>query len=145
MDNKIEGIIISPLKIISNPLGDIYHALKRSDVGFNGFGESYFSTVHKGTIKGWKKHTEMTMNLIVPVGKIRFVIFDDRPQSKTIGKYEEIILSINNYQRLTIPPGLWMAFQGYGEGLNLLQNIANIEHHPEEAINCDLIKILFSW
>ena len=29
--------------------------------------------VKSGSIKGWKKHLEMTMNLIVPLGMVRFV------------------------------------------------------------------------
>ena len=145
MGNKIEGVIITPLKIISHPLGDIYHALKCSDEGFNGFGESYFSTVHKGDIKGWKKHLEMTLNLIVPVGKVKFVIYDERKTGKSKEVFEEVELSLDNYMRLTIPPGLWVAFQGMNEGLNLLQNIANIEHRPEEALRCELNQIPYSW
>ena len=43
----IEGIIITPLKKIYHTQGDIYHAMKKSDPGFDGFGEAYFSTSNK--------------------------------------------------------------------------------------------------
>lgn len=141
----IEGVILTPLKQIFHPKGNILHAMKKSDPGFSGFGEAYFSTVIFGETKGWKKHLCMTMNLVVPVGEIRFVIFDDRPGSDTNGIFQEVSLSEDNYLRLTVPPGIWMGFQGGGQGLNLLLNLADMEHDPAECENIDLGKIPYGW
>ena len=141
----MDGVVLTPLKQINNPKGDIYHALKQSEKSFNGFGEAYFSSVIYKCVKGWKKHTKMILNLIVPVGEVRFVLFDDRTESATYGEFFEITLSQNNYCRLTVPKNVWMAFQGKGTGLNLLLNIASIEHSPEEAINTSLENINFNW
>jgi dTDP-4-dehydrorhamnose 3,5-epimerase len=140
---KINGVIITPLKRIKNPKGDIYHAMKASADGYAGFGEAYFSTVYKDDIKGWKKHTRMSINLVVPIGAMRFVIYDDREGSTTKGQYFDVTLSADNYARLTVTPGLWMAFQGVGEGVNMLLNMASIEHNSDEAINCDLSEFKF--
>lgn len=129
----IDGVLLTPLKQIFNPKGDVWHAMKSNDTGFDGFGEAYFSTIYYGDIKPWKKHIRMTLNFIVPVGKIRIVIFDDRSESKTWGHFFDVTLSQDNYQRLTIPAGLWVAFSGIGENLNLLLNIANLEHDPTEV------------
>ena len=52
MDKIIEGVILTPLKQIVNPKGDLYHAMKQSDNGYKSFGEAYFSTVIKDEIKG---------------------------------------------------------------------------------------------
>ena len=73
----IKDLIITPLQIIDTPGGCVMHAMKKKDNGFNGFGEVYFSNIIKGEIKGWKQHTKMTLNLVVPIGEIRFVLFDD--------------------------------------------------------------------
>ncbi len=142
---SIEGLIVSPLKQIENPRGDILHAMKIGVAGFSGFGEAYFSSVNKGEIKGWKKHQEMTLNLIVPTGEIRFVIYDDREHSLTNDQVFHINLSRDNYCRLTVPPGLWLGFQGVSADTNLLLNIANIEHNPDESINLPLEQIKFEW
>ena len=141
----ISGVSLTPLKIISNPKGDVLHGLKKTDNGFKEFGEAYFSTIHKNIIKGWKSHLKMTLNLIVPVGEIKFVLYDQRVGSETFGKFNEIKLGLNNYQRLTVPPGVWMGFQGIGDHLNLLLNIANIIHEPEEAVGCELSDINYLW
>lgn len=136
MDKIIAGVRLTNLKIIRGENGDVMHALKASDESFDRFGEAYFSTVKCGSIKGWKRHKEMTLNLVVPVGAIRFVIYDDRNASETRGEYNEFLLGADaEYARLTVAPGLWMAFQGVGAHLNLLLNLANIEHAPDEAEN----------
>lgn len=135
----MDGIILTPLKKINNPKGNILHALKKSDFGYNGFGEAYFSIVKKGYIKGWKKHTKMILNLIVVVGEIKFVAFDEIKN-----EFFSIKLSQNNFKRLTVKPGLWLSFQGLAES-NLLLNIGNIEHDPNETIKMSLEELKYEW
>ena len=111
--------------------------MKKSDIGFDGFGEAYFSVINKNSIKGWKKHTRMTLNLIVCYGEVKFVIYNDIKK-----EFYDISLSHKNYQRLTVEPGLWMAFEGMDEN-NMLLNIANIEHDPNEAITRGIYDISY--
>jgi dTDP-4-dehydrorhamnose 3,5-epimerase len=135
----MDGVTLTPLKQIYNPKGDIFHAMKKSDDGFEGFGEAYFSTVRKDDIKGWKKHTKMTLNLIVPVGTIEFVVYDENAK-----EFFSAVLSQKNYQRLTVKAGLWMAFRGIEEN-SMLLNIASIEHDPKELENIELNEIKYEW
>ncbi len=141
----IEGVIVTDLNIISLDEGDVLHCMKKSDSGFEKYGEAYFSEVKPGAIKAWKRHNKMTLNLVVPVGEIKFVIYDDRLNSKTNGDFFEIILSRENYKRLTVQPGLWMAFQGIGNDLSMLLNIANIEHDFSEADRKNINEIKYGW
>ncbi len=142
----MEGVSLHPLKHITIPKGDIYHALKSTDEGYVGFGEAYFSQIKEGEIKGWKRHNQMVLNLVVIVGTIKFVIYDDRKNSATNGQFREFILSPeNNYQRLTIFPGLWMAFQGVGEGTSMLMNIIPGLHNPAEADGKGLFEIAYNF
>ncbi len=143
--NIIDGVTITPLKIIKHPKGDVFHGMKKSDMGYSGFGEAYFSTISPDAIKPWKKHLEMTLNLIVPFGTIKFVVFDDRPQSPTHGQYNEFVISRKNYMRLTIPPNLWVAFMGLGNDVNMVLNIADLEHDPGEVIRSDFDQMPYEW
>lgn len=145
MEPLIHGVKITPQKRIAHPQGDILHVLKRSGSGYVGFGEAYFSTVHEGVIKGWKRHRRVTLNLLVPVGVIHFVMYDDRPQSSTAGCFSQATIGIDNYVRLTVPPRIWLAFQGRGADSSLLLNIIDEEHDPGEAENRDLRDIPFDW
>lgn len=144
MDKMIDGVSLHPLKHIQVPKGDIYHALKSTDDDFCGFGEAYFSEIEAGMTKGWKRHNRMTLNLVVVSGKIRFVIYDDRTQSPTYGEFQEITLSPDqNYQRLTIAPGLWMAFHGEADNTSMLMDIIPEPHDPTEADKKDLSELDF--
>jgi dTDP-4-dehydrorhamnose 3,5-epimerase len=127
------GAMITPLRRITNPKGDIYHGLKACEGSFKGFGEAYFSSVKSGETKGWKLHRLMTLNLIVPVGSIKFHLCSVNGEIS-----ESINLSEQRYARLTVPPGVWMAFSGIDNGLNLLLNIASIQHDPDEAVTAPL-------
>jgi dTDP-4-dehydrorhamnose 3,5-epimerase len=129
---------LTDLSIIPGGLGEVRHILKMSDIDFSNFGEAYFSSVSQFAVKGWKRHNQMISNLVVPVGKVQFVVYDNRPGSPIFQKPVEFFLSGENYKRLTIPPGIWFAFKGINEGLNLILNISSIEHDPLE---CDHLPI----
>ena len=139
----IDGVILTPLDIIQAPGGNVMHAMKKSSPGYSSFGEAYFSQVNNGVVKGWKRHKKMWLNIVVPVGKIRFVLFDDRDASYL--KFQEIILSKENYCRLTVPPMVWMGFQGLDLDVSLLLNIADIEHSPQESDRKTIDSIKFEW
>ena len=135
----MDGIKLTKLKKIYNPKGEILKAITKSDSSFSGFGEAYFSIIKQGDIKGWKKHTKMISNLIVVSGEIEFVFYHE-----TTKEFFNIKISQNNYKRLTIKPGLMMAFRGIQKN-NILFNLSNIEHDPNETINLDLNKIDYRW
>jgi dTDP-4-dehydrorhamnose 3,5-epimerase len=121
---------VTSLKRIPADGGDVMHALKNSDNGFIGFGEVYFSWVKKGAVKAWKCHQSMTLNLVVPLGEIRFV-FHLAEQNNDF-RIEN--LGNNCYSRLTVPPGIWFGFQGISSGSSLLMNVSDMEHNPNEVL-----------
>lgn len=138
--SELESILITPLKIIPVAGGDVMHAMKDTDTGFNGYGEVYFSSVDFRAIKAWKMHLKMTMNIVVPTGLVNFVFFSEDLQSlrlERIGK--------GRYQRITIPPRVWFGFQGASQDQNLILNIANIQHDPLEVLRKDVGDIKFNW
>jgi dTDP-4-dehydrorhamnose 3,5-epimerase len=141
----IEGVLQTPLRRIEHPKGAVLHALKRSAPGYVGFGEAYFSNVLAGEVKGWKRHRRVTLNFVVPIGQIRFTLHDRRPGSATEVNCDALTLGSDHYARLTIPPGIWVAFGGLHPGSSLLLNIADEEHDPQEAENADLGAFEFRW
>jgi len=135
----IAGARLSPLKIIPGDAGGVLHGLKKSWDGFVDFGEAYFSEVHQGAIKSWRRHTRATLNLVVPVGAVRFVLHDGAAFGEhTIGRAAD-------YARLTVPPGLWFALQGVGPGTSLILSLSSLEHDPSEAETRALDGIAYNW
>jgi dTDP-4-dehydrorhamnose 3,5-epimerase len=139
----LTAIEMTPLKRINTSGGDVLHALKREDVGYAGFGEAYLSWISGGMIKGWKRHTKMTMNIVVPVGQVRFVFRIAGANGLDEYRVEEI--GVDNYARITVPPGVWFAFQGLDSPASLVMNIANIPHDPNEVERMGLDEINYAW
>jgi dTDP-4-dehydrorhamnose 3,5-epimerase len=141
----IADVRLTPLKRIPSASGEVLHAMKVDDPGFARFGEAYFSTIEPGAVKAWKRHHKMILNLVVPIGSIRFVIHDDREGSSTYGVFDEVVLSKDYYYRLTIPPMLWMGFQCVGKVAGILLNVANIPHDPNEVDRKEIDEFDFDW
>jgi dTDP-4-dehydrorhamnose 3,5-epimerase len=136
----LDDVVVTPLARIETAGGDVLHAMKQSDTGFTGFGEAYFSWVTEGSVKAWKRHARMTLNLIVPLGEVRFVFHLDGGNEFRV---EEI--GIDRYARITVPPGIWFGFQGLVAPQSLLLNIASIPHDPKEVERRALTDISYGW
>lgn len=133
----IDGVVVTPLRQIPDERGVIMHMMKNSDDVFQSFGEIYFSGVNPGAIKAWHIHREMTLNYAVPVGQIKFVLYDDRPNSNTRGQVDELFIGIANYCLVTVPPMVWNGFKGLGSSMSLVANCASHPHDPSEISRKD--------
>lgn len=137
---NLEDISITPLKTISTDGGNVRHIIKTTDKNFKGFGEAYFSNINSGSIKAWKRHNKMSMNLIVPLGSVKFVFYDDKQSlflEKEIGE--------KNYSLITVPPGIWFGFMGTGSSDSIVLNIADIIHDPKEVSRVNHSEIKYNW
>jgi len=138
---SLADILVTPLRRIPTVGGDVMHALRNSDSGFNGFGEVYFSWVEHGAIKAWKCHKHMTLNLVVPLGEVSFVFHltnqKNNFRTENIGE--------DRYVRLSVPPGIWFGFQGRAFGRNLLMNLADMTHEPEEVLRKPVSYFDYNW
>ena len=137
---SLDDILVTPLSRIATIGGDVLHAMKHNDVGYAGFGETYFSWVTAGAVKAWKRHTRMTMNVVVPVGKVRFVF---RLEGADEFRIEDI--GVDRYVRVTVPPGIWFGFKGLAAPQSLVLNIANFPHDPHEVERVGLSDIKYLW
>ena len=128
MNLKMKQVIIKPLKKIYIEEGEVLHALKSSEEEFHGFKEAYFSTIKKNKIKAWKRHLMMTMNLIIPVGKVQFNFYDNNKKL-----LKNTIVGEDNYCRITVPPMIWFGFKGLSSQTSYILNISNESHDPLEV------------
>ena len=109
--------------------GNIKPGLKSSENSFEGFGELYFTEIHKNKVKGWKRHTKMQLNLLPIVGDI--VLYIKRELHHTP---EEVSFGSDDYKLVCIEPNVWFAFKGIAD-VNIMVNLASIEHDPSEVEN----------
>ena len=143
----IEGVKITELKQILDERGKVMHMLRSDSAVFKSFGEIYFSCIYPGAIKGWHLHKKMILNYAVPHGNIKFVLYDDRPDSPTKGELQEIFMGEGHYCLVTVPFGVWNGFKGIGSNVAVVANCASISHDPEEIVRKDPFdkSIPYNW
>jgi dTDP-4-dehydrorhamnose 3,5-epimerase len=75
---------------------------------------SYCYTVRPGIIKGWGVHRKHEDRYFLLFGELELVLYDERPDSSTLGLVSKIYL--NHYQRriINIPAGVWHANRNVG-------------------------------
>ena len=129
----IHDVLVEPLRQISDERGMVLHMLRCDSNIFEKFGEIYFSVVYPKAIKAWKLHKEMTLNLAVPMGNIKLVMYDDRRGSPSYGKIQELTIGESNYCLVKIPPMIWHGFQGLMHPKSIAANCATLPHDPDEV------------
>ncbi len=131
---SIDGVLVTALRQIVDERGAVLHHMRRDAPEFTIFGECYFSEIVPGAVKAWKRHREQTQHLAVPIGRVRFVVYDDRESSPTHDKIQIVELGRpNDYNRLRIPRGLWYGFTCLSDQPALVANCVDRPHNPADA------------
>jgi dTDP-4-dehydrorhamnose 3,5-epimerase len=141
MESNLENIIITRLSTFDVDGGRVMHGIKKNDVGYVDLGEVYFSYINHKSVKAWKKHNLMTLNLVVPLGEVRFVFCDPLNE----GHYRVEDVGEGNYVRLTVPPGIWFGFQGIALQPSLVTNIADLQHDAAEVERQAVSSFDYQW
>ena len=131
---SIDGVLVTALRQIVDERGAVLHHMRSDAPEFTIFGECYFSEMVPGAVKAWKRHREQTQHLAVPIGRVRFVVYDDRESSPTLGEIQVVELGRpDDYNRLCIPRGLWYGFTCLSDTPALIANCADLPHDPDDA------------
>ena len=109
----------------------------------------YSAMIRPNKIKGWVVHRLQDDRLFVISGTIRFVLYDDRPESPTYKMVSEIFISQDNRSIVVVPQGVFHALQNVGSTDAVFINMptrpydhANPDKH-RLPINNDLIPYRF--
>ena len=113
----IAGVEIVPLRRIPDERGTIYHMLRSTDPHFIAFGEIYFTSIYRGVVKGWHRHRDMTLNYACISGRIKLVLYDDRPDSPTNGSAGGAVPRPGRLLARLDPTGCLERLQGDGRGI----------------------------
>ncbi len=133
----IHDVVVHPLTQIADERGKVMHMLRSDSPLFRQFGEVYFSLVTPGAVKAWKRHRKIVQNLTVPVGAVRFALYDDRAGSPSFGDVQVLEVGEELYRLVQIPPGIWYGFQGLGARPSLIANCTDLPYDPDEVERVD--------
>ena len=128
------------IKIIKNTKGDIFKTFNKKNIIFKNLQEVYFSSVKFNSIKAWKFHKKMQLFLTVPVGKVKFVFFD-----QLTTKFYSITIGEKKQKILIIKPKIWFGFKGLGKRKNLIVSCSTLKHNKSEILRKKIKEIKYKW
>jgi dTDP-4-dehydrorhamnose 3,5-epimerase len=85
----------------------------------------YIVSFLPGIVKGWAVHYEQEDLYFFNNGRLLTVLYDDRKESPTYGKINELYFSEYNRGLLNIPPGIYHATKNVGTVEATLINLPN--------------------
>jgi dTDP-4-dehydrorhamnose 3,5-epimerase len=134
---------VTQIESIADHRGSVIKVISEDSTNFAGFGELYFSTVKTGVIKAWRRHKQMTVNLMLVTGKVRLVVLESLDHEPEL----DLVLDAQQRKLVTIEPGKWYGFQGLSDAEAMLMNFANIKHEDLEVerLDHDAAGVSYTW
>ena len=135
---KINGVKKIEQKVFKNSKGDLLKFVSSKSNYFKSFGEIYFNEIKKNKKKGWIQHKKNHCLFSVVCGEVSFKLIDGRKNSRSFEIEENITLSKNKYNILTVPPGVWFSFTTK-KNKSVIVNLINKPHSDKESIRSENI------
>ena len=128
----IDGVVVKPLRVISDERGYLFEMLRSDEPLFERFGQSYCTAVYPGVVKAWHYHQKQTDHFVCVHGMPKVVLYDDRKGSPTRGLVNEFFIGERNPVLLVIPRLVWHGMKGIGSETALIVNHPTEPYNPKE-------------
>jgi dTDP-4-dehydrorhamnose 3,5-epimerase len=119
----IDGVIVKPLKVISDERGRLMEILRSDDPHFQKFGQVYLTTAYPGVVKAWHYHRNQQDTFAVVKGMLKLVLYDSRDGSPTKGLVNELFLGEHAPIFVVVPKLVFHGFKGIGTEEALVINV----------------------
>jgi dTDP-4-dehydrorhamnose 3,5-epimerase len=96
------------------------------------------TTTFAGRIRAWGLHPLGTDRLFVVSGLVKFVLFDGRKDSPTVGGLNELVVSEKNPGLLIVPPNLYHGWRNIGTSEAIIINMPDRMYDYEQPDALDL-------
>ncbi|MCJ7648708.1 MAG: dTDP-4-dehydrorhamnose 3,5-epimerase family protein [Candidatus Lokiarchaeota archaeon] len=145
----IDGVIIKKLSPILDERGYLQECFRSDWVVFQKFGQAYITVAFPNVVKAWHLHKLQTDNMVCLKGNGKLVLSDNRENSSTYKKNNEIFFGEKNPILVTIPPNVWHGFKATGSKeilvLNVPTELYNYSEPDEYRLPYDSEEIDYDW
>ncbi len=145
----IQGISIKNLKPILDERGYLQECIRSDWQMYKKFGQAYITIAFPNVVKAWHLHKIQTDNMICIYGNGKLVLSDNRTESPTYKKLNEIFFGEKNPLLVTIPPNIWHGFKSIGQKkiivLNCPTELFNYDKPDEYRLPYDTTEIDYNW
>ena len=137
----INGVKCIELKAHVDDRGYLIEILRSSDKHFTKFGQVYMvGDFTRGTIRAFHKHNKLWDWFFISHGAAKFVLADDRKNSKTHLNIDTFVISRANPCILVVPPGVyhgWMSLEDDTQMISTASEVYNSKKPDEVRISPD--------
>ena len=133
----MDKIKFKKLKITKLKNGNIFHIFKNSK-SIKKINEIYCSQIKFNKIKAWKKHKKVNLKLVVPIGKVKFVMYNKK-------NFYSAVVGEKKFGILTIPSGYWYGFKGENKHKSLIISFIDHKFSESETERKELKSIKYNW
>jgi len=146
----IEGVNIKQLDVHKDERGRLMEILRSDDDIFVKFGQVYVTTAKPGFIKAWHYHKKQVDNFTCIKGRIKLVLYDNRDGSKTKGRLQEFLISMeDNPIVVQIPQNVYHGFESACDDESTVINVCtepyDHENPDEYRLPFDTADIDYKW
>lgn len=137
----IKDVQLVPLVAHVDDRGYLIEIVRAVDPYFNKFGQVYLvGDFVPGTIRAFHNHKLLWDYFFISHGSAKFVLVDDRQNSRTYREMNIFIISARNPGLLVVPPQVfhgWMALEGDTQMISTASEVYNREEPDEVRIPSD--------
>ena len=145
----IDGVIIKDLKPILDERGYLQECFRSDWPQFKKFGQAYITVAFPNVVKAWHYHKIQYDNMVCIKGNAKLVLYDERKESKTFNKINELFFGEKNPKLITIPNNIWHGFKAIGNEMMMVLNcpteVYNYSEPDEYRLPYDTDKIAYNW
>ena len=131
-DGWIEGVTFSPLIPHSDVRGSLCELLTARDGTIEPIVHVYQVTALPGSIRAWVYHRRQYDRLAFTSGHFRIVLYDIRPNSRTLNLLNVFILGVEQPGLLRIPPFVVHGVQNVGSTTAAFVNMPTQVYDPAD-------------
>ena len=111
----ISGVVINRRTAIEDERGEIVEVYNPAwNLHSDPLVYIYQTSVRPGAVKGWIVHQKQDDRLYNVIGVLRWVLFDNRPESPTFKMLNDVTVSEHNRALIIIPRGVFHAVKNIG-------------------------------
>lgn len=142
----INGVKVKKLKVISDQRGRLMEILRISETKVQP-DQIYLTTAYEGVVKDrdyFHMHKEQTDHFCCIKGKIKLVLVDTRPGSKTKSEINKFEIGEGNFCLITIPKRVLHAFKSL-KGEAFIINCIDREYDKESPDEFRIKNKYYDW
>lgn len=143
-DGKLRGVLLAgvrfrPTRPVPHEDGHVTEVARASwEVLQRPLVQVHITTTFAGRIRAWGLHPQGTDRLFVVSGLVKFVLFDGRKDSPTVGQLNELVVSEKNPGLLIVPPNLYHGWKNIGTSEAIIINMPDRMYDYDQPDALDL-------